>query len=169
VSDMATAAPSELRPSFIERLSSAIAVLGGLLSICVAILVVASVIGRRFFNAPINGDFELVQMATAISVFSFLPYCQLRRGNIVVDTFLNWLPARAIRRVDALWDLVYAGMMGLLSASLITGALEHYRTAQTTMLLQIPVWPALAICAVLCCCLVLVTLATAINLLRGRT
>jgi hypothetical protein len=36
VSDMATAAPSEPRPSFFERLSGAIAVLGGLLSICVA-------------------------------------------------------------------------------------------------------------------------------------
>jgi TRAP-type C4-dicarboxylate transport system permease small subunit len=109
-----------------------------------------------------------VQMATAVSVFSFLPYCQLRRGNIVVDTFLNWLPTRAIQYIDALWDFVYAGMMGLLSACLITGALEHLHTAQTTMLLQIPVWPALAICAVLCCMLVLVTLATAIKLLRGR-
>jgi TRAP-type C4-dicarboxylate transport system permease small subunit len=169
MSNMATAAPSGLRLSYVERLSGAIAVLGGLLSIAVAILVVASVIGRRFFNAPINGDFELVQMGTAISVFAFLPYCQARRGNIVVDTFLNRLPARAIRGVDALWDLVYAGMMGLLSASLITGALEHFRTAQTTMLLQIPVWPALAICAALCCVLVFVTLATAISLVRGRT
>jgi TRAP-type C4-dicarboxylate transport system permease small subunit len=169
MSNMATAAPSGLRLSYVERLSGAIAVLGGLLSIAVAILVVASVIGRRFFNAPINGDFELVQMGTAISVFAFLPYCQARRGNIVVDTFLNRLPARAIRGVDALWDLVYAGMMGLLSASLITGALEHFRSAQTTMLLQIPVWPALAICAALCCVLVLVTLATAISLVRGRT
>ena len=32
-------------------------------------------------------------MATAIAVFSFLPYCQARRGNIVVDTFTTWLPA----------------------------------------------------------------------------
>ena len=48
-----------------------VALLGGLLSLGIAGLVVVSVIGRRFFNAPVNGDFELVQMATAIAVFSF--------------------------------------------------------------------------------------------------
>lgn len=168
MSDAATTAQPELRPPFIERVAAVIAILGGMLSICVAILVVASVIGRRFFDSPINGDFELVQMATAISIFSFLPYCQARRGNIVVDTFMSWLPRRGLDFVDAFWDLVYAAMMGLLSACLITGALEHYRSGQTTMLLQLIVWPALAICAALSCILVCVALTTAFNLIRGR-
>ena len=56
----------------------------------------AAQVPRRL--GPINGDFELVQMATAIAVFSFLPYCQARRGNIVVDTFTSWLP-RARQRL----------------------------------------------------------------------
>ena len=56
-------------------------------------------IGRWLLQLrPINGDFEMVQMATAIAVFSFLPYCQARRGNIVVDTFTSWLP-RAHQRL----------------------------------------------------------------------
>ena len=65
-------------------------------------------------------------MATAVAVFSFLPYCQVRRGNIVVDTFTSWLPARANAVIDAFWDLVYAGMMGLMTACLVVGTLEHY-------------------------------------------
>ena len=68
----------------------------------------------------------MVQMATAIAVFSFLPYRQVRRGNIVVDTFTTWLPARANALIDAFWDLVYAGMMGLMTACLTAGTLEHY-------------------------------------------
>src|SRR5690349_22651002 len=119
------------RPPLIERLSGRIALLGGLLLLCVAALVVLSVIGRwlgwtplgRTFPwlGPINGDFEMVQMATAIAVFSFLPYCQARRGNIFVDTFTGWLPARANALIDAFWDIVYAGMMGLITACLMTG------------------------------------------------
>ncbi len=85
---------------------------------------------------PINGDFEMVQMATAISIFAFLPYTQVRRGNIVVDTFTTKLPPRLNARIDAFWDLVYAGMMALLTACLVAGTLEHYRSGQTTMLLQ---------------------------------
>jgi TRAP-type C4-dicarboxylate transport system permease small subunit len=155
-------------PSLMERLSGAIAVLGGVLQLGVAVLVVASVLGRWLYRAPINGDFELVQMATAIAIFSFLPYCQVRRGNIVVDTFTNRLPPRVNALIDAFWDVVYAGMMGLLTATLATGALEHYRTGQTTMLLQIIIWPAIAICAALALLLTVVALVSAAARVREQ-
>jgi len=169
MSDTSMTAQSALPPPLVERVSGAVALLGGLLSLCVAVLVIVSVIGRRFFHSPINGDFELVQMATAVSVFSFLPYCQARRGNIVVDTFMNWLPARGIELLDAFWDVVYAGMMALLAACLTTGVIEHFRSGQTTMLLQLIVWPALALCAIFAWMLVAVALATAVMQIRGRT
>jgi TRAP-type C4-dicarboxylate transport system permease small subunit len=150
-------------------MSGFIALLGGLLSLCVAALVVVSVIGRKFFNTPVNGDFELVQMGTAMSIFSFLPYCQARRGNIVVDTFMNWLPSRGIQIVDAVWDIAYAAMMGLIAYCMTFGVIEHYRSGQTTMLLQIIVWPALAICTALAAFVAVVALATATRMVMGRS
>jgi len=159
---------TEPRPPLVERLSGAIAVLGGVLSLSVALLVVASVLGRWLFRAPINGDFEMVQMATAIAVFAFLPYCQAHRGNIVVDTFTSRLPARINALIDGFWDLVYAGMMGLLTACLATGTVEHYRSGQTTMLLQLAVWPAIAVSAALCLLLTGVALSTAARSIRVR-
>jgi TRAP-type C4-dicarboxylate transport system permease small subunit len=156
------------RPPFIERLAGAIAVLGGLLLLAMAGLVVVSVVGRRFFNSPVNGDFELVSMGAAIAVFTFLPYTQARRGNILVDTFTNRLPARTNQLIDAFWDLVYAATMGFLAVCLIDGAFEHYRTGQTTMLLQIAIWPAIAISAALMVLLTAVALTTAVKLVRGQ-
>lgn len=168
MSDVGVPAQREPHATLIERLSGAVAVTGGALSLAVALLVVVSVVGRRFFNAPIPGDFELVQMATAIAVFSFLPYCQARRGNIVVDTFTTRLPPRANAVIDAFWDLVYAGMMGLMTACLAVGTLDHIRNGQTTMVLQFPIWPAIAVCTGLALLLTLVALSTAGRLLRGR-
>jgi hypothetical protein len=55
-----------------------------------------------------------------------------------------------------------------MAACLTAGVLEHYRSGQTTMLLQIIVWPALALCAALALVLACVALATAIHLIRGR-
>lgn len=168
--------------SLSARLSGVIAVLGGLLALATALLVVASVLGRWLAGmpwaervaaalgltlGPINGDFELVQMATAIAVFAFLPYTQARRANIVVDTFTGRLPRRANAWIDAFWDLVYAGTMGVLTAALVVGTIEHFRSGQTTMLLQLIVWPAIAISTVLLALLTLVALATAVKLLRG--
>jgi len=108
-----------------------------------------------------------VQMATAFAVFSFLPYCQARRGNIVVDTFTSWLPTRTNAAIDAFWDVVYAGTALLLAVCLATGAFEHYRSGQTTMLLQLIYWPAIALCAGLALLLAVVALATAMRLIRG--
>lgn len=169
MSDAGVPAQPELRPPLVERLSGAIAILGGVLSLCMALLVVVSVIGRRYYNAPINGDFEMVQIASAIAVFAFLPYCQACRGNIVVDTFTTWLPVRTNSLIDAFWDLVYAAMMALMTACLVAGTIEHYRSSQTTMLLQLLVWPAIAICTVLSALLACVALTTAAQLVRGRT
>ena len=61
----------------------------------------SSVLRRWLFSTPIPGDFELAQIGTAVAVFAFLPYCQVVRGNIVVDTFTAQsagTPARAHRR-----------------------------------------------------------------------
>ncbi len=87
MSDAGTAAQGDARPPLVERLSGFVALFGGLLSLGIAGLVVVSVIGRKFFNSPINGDFEMVQMATAIAVFSFLrllpgPPRQHRGGHL---------------------------------------------------------------------------------------
>ena len=167
-----------------ERVSGWMAVLGGLLAIATASLVVVSVLGRWLSGmpwaqdiagglgvtlGPINGDFEMVQMATAVAIFTFLPYTQARRGNIFVDTFTGWLGPRANALVDAFWDLVYAGMMGLLTWCLAVGALEHYRSGQTTMLLQIIAWPAIAISTVLLALLTCVAVSTAVARLRAGT
>ena len=132
------ASPALQPPRIAERLSGTIAMLGGMLSLALACSSSSASLGAGFYNAPITGDFELVQIATAIAVFTFLPYCQAQRGNIVVDTFTSRLPARANAVIDAFWDLVYAGMMGLHHRRLVVGTLEHIRSGQTTMLLQLP-------------------------------
>jgi len=152
----------------IDRATRAIALAGGLLALGIAALVTTSVLRRWLFDQPIPGDFEFVQMATAIAVFAFLPLCQARRGNIVVDTFTNRLSARSRNRLDAAWDLVYAGLMALLCVGLFKGAWEAFGYGTTTMVLGLPIWPAIAASALLCAALVVVTLVGAIRLVRSR-
>lgn len=168
MSDSGAGAEPGLRPMAAERISGWIAVMGGIVAICIAAIVVTSVVGRWLFGTPITGDFELVQMGTAVSVFTFLPFCQARRGNIVVDTFTSRLPPRMLRAIDGFWDLVYAGVMALVSICLLTGGVEHLRNGQTTMMLQLIIWPAIMICAALCVVLALVCFTTAVAIFRGR-
>jgi TRAP-type C4-dicarboxylate transport system permease small subunit len=157
------------RTSLIDHLTAAVAVLGGLISLATALVVTASVIGRNALGEGVPGDFEYVQMGTAIAVFAFLPLCQLRRGNIVVDTFSTRWPPRFSAVVDALWDLVYAGIMGLLAYSLFHGARDVRANGTATMVMGLPIWPAVLACAVLCAFLSFICLVTAYRLLARRT
>jgi TRAP-type C4-dicarboxylate transport system permease small subunit len=150
-------------------MTTAVAVTGGLLALAMAALVLTSVLGRWLFNAPIEGDFEFVKMATAIGVFTYLPYTQLKRGNIMVDTFTTWAGPRTCRLLDAFWDLVFASVMGLCALGLFVGAREAMRSGETTMQLQLIMWPAIAVAAVLCLLLSITALMTAAGLIKDRT
>lgn len=165
-----TAAPEPPRaPHAVDRIARALALLGGVVALAVAGVVVVSVARRWLFSEPIPGDFELAQIGTAVAVFAFLPYCQVMRGNIVVDTFTANLSTRARHRIDALWDLVYAAAMALVAVCLGWGTRDMLVSQEVSMLLRIPVWPGVAFGAVCCAFLALVALCTAVGLIRNRS
>lgn len=159
-------APPPPDHGLLARLTSATAIAGGLLSVAVAVLVTASVTGRWFGLGGISGDFELVKMAVAVSVFCFLPFTQFRRGNIVVDAFTARLPPALIRAVDAVWDVVFAAMMALLAWCTLNGAQEALANGLNSMVLGFPLGPVFVVCAVLLLLLALTAVATAVRLLR---
>ena len=161
----ADASPVNDRP--LVRWTRPLAIAGGLLMLAVSLVVVASVLMRWLINTSITGDIELVQIATALAVFSFLPLCQAARGNIVVDTFTARLPLRLRNGLDALWDVVYAVMMGIIAWRLVIGAWDTIRSNTVSMMLSLPIGWAIAACAAMAAFLALVAMATAAGLLRS--
>ena len=120
-------------------------------------------------RGSIPGDFELVQMATALAVFAFLPLCQAHRGNIIVDTFTTRLPRRVRNALDALlgprlrrrWRRSSPG--GSRSARR-----RHCAATPTTMMLGLPIgWAIAHLRRAWRRCSLVVALATALRLLRG--
>jgi TRAP-type C4-dicarboxylate transport system permease small subunit len=130
------------------------AIIGGLVLISMAGMTVASVIGRTFFNAPILGDVELVQLGLAVCVATFLPYTQFRGANIIVDFFTTKASARAQSRMDGLGTLLYACATALMAWRVYAGAVMSYENQEASMLMNLPIWvpyalmvPGLALCS----------------------
>jgi TRAP-type C4-dicarboxylate transport system permease small subunit len=155
------------RADGIGAVARILAVFGGTLMLVTAVLVTTSVGGRWLFRAGIPGDFELVQIATAVAVFSFLPLCQLGRGNVFVDTFTLRAPDWFNRSLDMLWDLVYAGFALLISWRLALGAYDAISSRTSSMVLAFPIGWAIAACAVMAAFLGLVTVVTMLKLGRS--
>lgn len=162
---------STLNQSFgkprLEKLTGLLAVLGGTLALTVAALVVTSVLGRWLFNAPIDGDFEMVKMATAMAVFAYLPYTQARRGNIMVDSFTAGLPRTVQASLDAFWDFVFAVFMAFCTYALWFGTTDAIRSGEVTMQRQIILWPSIALCMALAGLVSITAFCTAIERLRA--
>lgn len=164
-----SAPPSPHAPKgLIDRLAYWAAMAGGLLALALATLVVTSVLSRWLFNRPIEGDFEIAQHATALAVFAYLPLTHLQRSNIMVDTFTMHLGLRTRQIMDAFWDMVLALIMGVFTAGLGVAALEAVKNHETTMQLQLLIWPAIAVSAALSALLVAAALTTAVRSIRGQ-
>lgn len=153
----------------LAAITGPLAIAGGLLTLATAAMVVTSVTLRYLINWSVPGDIELVQIGTALSVFAFLPLCQARGGNIVVDTFTTRLPVRVRHGLDALWDLVYALIAGVIAWRLAVGAWDTFRSNTVSMMLGLPVGWAIAACSVMAALLTLIAALTALHHLRGRS
>jgi len=101
---------------------------------------VASIIGRSWLARPIQGDVELTQFGIALCIALCLPWCQLQRGNIIVDFFTQAAPAPVQRGLDRLGALLLAVMLGLLAWRAGAGALAVREAGETSMILGWPMW-----------------------------
>jgi TRAP-type C4-dicarboxylate transport system permease small subunit len=124
----------------IELTAKAFAFAGGAVLVAMLGMSVSSIVGRTFLNQPIPGDFEFVQLACAASIAAFLPWCQLRRANIIVDFFTTRLPPRAQSVLDALGALLLAAVMALVAWRAGLGAEAVYASGERAMISRVPQW-----------------------------
>ena len=140
----------------LETLAKFCAVLAGLILTIITLMTCASLIGRNTIGWTVQGDFELTGVAAGAAIALFLPLCQLRRGNIIVDFFTSKASHETTALLDRVGTLLMAVMMGLLAWRSVVGGLNSYATQSTTMMMGFPEWivfvfisPALALTAVI--------------------
>ena len=124
----------------LERLARGLAVIGGLALTGVALMSLYSVAMRNLAGAPIQGDFELAQVGCAVSVAAFLPFTQLRNGNIFVDFFTQRASAGTKAALDGIGAVVVGLGLALLAWRTGAGGLDAWRNDETTMLMGLPTW-----------------------------
>jgi TRAP-type C4-dicarboxylate transport system permease small subunit len=125
-----------------ERLAGTLAILGGLVVVGIMLVTTGSVLSRWAFGVPLSGDTEIVEFGMAIVVACFLPLCQWRSGNVIIDFFTSGAPLRVRDALDRFGALLIALMLGLVAWRTGAGALDQHRHGSVTMLLQWPEWIA---------------------------
>ena len=148
----------------VERLAKALALAGGLALLALIALTVVSIVGRAMSGlgfGPVPGDFELVENGVAFAVFAFLPWCQLRRGHVTVDVFVQRAGPRGLAAFAFLGNVLMTLAALLLAWRLALGLSDRLRYGDTTFILQMPVWWAYAAALAGACAFPLVSAYTA--------
>jgi len=165
---------------WVARLAEGAALLGGVTLVLLALMTCVSIIGRWINTGPIRGiqgDYELIEIGTALAIFAFLPYCQLRRGHVTVDILVRAFPAGLQRVLAVLEDAVVAAAAALILWRLYLGFGEKFpflpdawRDAlamgfkpffpETTYEWQIPIWVPFGMAVVLCALFLVTSLYT---------
>jgi len=109
------------------------------------LLTVATVVGRRFFNAPIIGAKEIQQFCLLTVAFFTWGYCQADRGNIVITFISDLLPKRVMIFVEIITNTAATVLYGVLAWRLLAQAMHMRRVGWLTTELRMPEWPFLGI------------------------
>lgn len=125
---------------FLSFLARACAILAGLLMTAITLVTCASLIGRNTIGVTLMGDYELTAVTAGAAVALFLPWAQLRRGNIIVDFFTAKVSDGVNAVLDRFGALVLALVMLLLGWRTVVGCLNAYEAQTTTMMLGFPEW-----------------------------
>ena len=124
----------------LDVLARAFAFGGGAVLVLMTCMSVVSILGRALLGTPVPGDFELVQVGSAAAIAAFLPYCQLRRGNIIVDFFTVRASPRVQGGLDAFGALLLAAAMALLAWRTAVGLGTVRASREVAMITGFPIW-----------------------------
>lgn len=153
----------------IHRAALSLALAGGIALLAITVLTVVSITGRGLIAiglGPVPGDYELVEMAAAFAIFSFLPWCQLQRGHVTVDLFMAPLGRRANLVADLIGNGLLTAAAGVIFWRLWLGLLDRQTFGETSFILGIPIWIGYVFAAVGAALFVIVSGYTVLRSLR---
>ena len=124
----------------LEPLAKLCAIIAGVLLTGITLMTCASLIGRNTTGDSLVGAFELTGVAAGAAIALFMPLCQLRRGNIIVDFFTTNMSHSVNDKLDRFGTLMLVLLFGLLAWRTTLGGLNVYAANSETQIMGFPEW-----------------------------
>ncbi len=121
------------------------AYIGGLVFIALVVMSVVSIVGRKLFSAPVPGDVEVLQMASAFASATFFAYCHMTRGDVKVDFFTANMTSGRRLVLDSAGSFLIGIVGALLAWRTWVGAMSLKEAGESSAILELPVWIAQAL------------------------
>jgi len=100
------------------------------------------VLGRKIFNFPIPGYVDIVEMTMAIFAFLGIAYCQRLSGHVRMEIILARFKGRALWLAEIFGTLVAMTIIAILIVYTFEHFLRAWEIGDSTMDIEIPIWPS---------------------------
>lgn len=155
----------EIYPRFLTHMVRFYAVAGGVTLIIAALITVISVVKRAFGAESVSGDYELIELATGIAIFAFLPWGHMTSSHVRVDVLAARFGQRIFRGLGMVSDGLIVLISGVVLWRLYLGFAEKFPYGsegfrdvmsmgskpffpETTYELQIEIWMPYGFCLI---------------------
>ena len=78
-------------------------------------------------------EIQLVEMGCAVAMFSFLPLCQFKSGNVIVDFFTIKLNPKKKALLNGIASFIFFMVAAFFSWRMIYGGMDMYKYNEQTM------------------------------------
>ena len=134
--------------SFIKLLSRFMGIIGICVLVLMMLFTVLNIIMRAFFNHPIPGDVELIEVGMVCVGFLGLAWCAIRGMHIGVDLLVSFLPRRIQSIFDCFGYLISLGIVFLLTWQAVAEGLVNREMNILSSTLGFPMWPFYLVCGI---------------------
>ena len=117
------------------------------------LLACAEVVMRKLFNSPIHGQADLVEISIPTMGFFGLAYCQRMAGHVRMEIVINALKGRAYWLFEFISNLATIIICMLMIYGTWNHFLRAYELGDSTMDVELPIWPPKLIIALGFCIL----------------
>ena len=127
---------------FVHAIEKFTALISGLGIFALMLLGVAHVLGRKFFDLPVFGYIDIVEIMMAFMVFLGLAYTERLGGHIRMELFVSFLKGRWLALFEIVGVVLGLAISGILLVYSWDHAMRALYLGDSSIDAQIPLWPS---------------------------
>ena len=127
----------------VTRICQIINIVGLVILALMTLFILVDVFGRYFFNRPIAGSYDSVQLMMTVLVSFALAYTAVRKGHIKINWLISLFPSRVQSVINSITSFLCLGISAVITWQVVLQAESLKLQGATSALLQIPIYPFL--------------------------
>ena len=131
-----------------NRICNILAFIAAGILLLLAGLTFCDVIGRRFFNSPITGTIEIVELGMATAAFFAMPHAFLTNSHVSAQFLGRFNVGKFKVFITLLRGTLMVGIIGLMAYATTVKAIDLMQGSRVTIELEMPLYPFKSIIAI---------------------